>query len=170
MRQTAFFLLILFSGSGVVLADDTFSSFLRKATHVGVAVNERLSSFDLHVYTKGQYDKNVASLEQYRVAMEEYRTKLEDWENERREAQSRRAPVQELNAITQKRSQIAKPSSQFVSRIQLHKVTNIGDDYFALAPLGATEETVLLPFGEVARVFVLSTPASDSEPRDEGEP
>lgn len=169
LRPTVLILAIACVGD-VARCEDSFSSILREATHVGLAVNERLSSYDVHFYSEKQFRENVAALKQHRGDLEEYGDRRAKLDQERRDAHERRAPVQELNAITRKRSHLRKPHSDFAGRIGLYTVAGTGTDYLKLHPHDSSQRTVLVPFAMVGRVFVTEDSGVDDRGNADSEP
>lgn len=149
------------------IGSDTFASQLRKAKHIGLSVDERLSAFTLRVYSTAQYNENVASFEEFRREREAFNERMAGYDRERKDLQKRGASADERNAITLKRNRenSNRPHSAFERSVKLHTVVSVGDDYLALSPLEEPSQRILIPFYRVGRVVVTASQAQSGTDR-----
>jgi hypothetical protein len=156
------------STATTVMQNSSISDRIKDAKHIGLAVDEKLGGFTLHIYTPDQQKRNLESLAAFRLQRDELQTKLVSFDKQRREAQLRGASVDELNAITQALNDLPRPSSPFAAQISLNDVVFVGTDYIELQSVENPDSTTLIPFAKIIRV---RTPkeVADSPTRDPGE-
>ena len=161
MNQLAATLLTMALLSPTALGADTFASKLRDAKHIGLTIDPGLSAFTVYIYTPEQFKTHVASLEDFRRERAAFDKRMQGYERERAEARERLGALgsrDASNVITRRRNldAINPPASPFEARIKLSKVVSVGDDYFAIAPVGEPGSIVLIPFSRVGRAVTVT--------------